>query len=134
MKKFLYMTTALAALGIAAPQVSAQDSISHQELYMQRDDAGTYRIFDENNPDGADVLMSENGQQPADCPDGTYFMDMDLQTDQVKQVRGCNTEDEYDVGQMSSDAMMDNGEPFGTVSTDDPGRYEDTFTLTPRVD
>jgi hypothetical protein len=129
-KKFLLATAAIALIG-TAPQAGAQTS--HPEIYMQQDDQGSWRMFGPEWPEGQEVLFSE-GQRPADCPAGAYFIEKDMQTDQYSQVRGCDTETAFDVSPMPSDMMTASGEPFGTPSTANPGQYEDTYLVTPRAD
>jgi hypothetical protein len=119
-KKLLFTTAALAALGLAAPQAGAQEELSHNWLYMQRDDAGDYRVFGDDYPEGRQVLY-EDGVRPQSCPEGAWFIEHDEQTGEFDQIRGCTTtETAFNVAPMTTAS----GEPFP----------EDTYLVTPRDD
>jgi hypothetical protein len=133
-KKILFATASIAALGLVAPHASAQGqadpNIAHQELYMQQDQAGTYRLFGPDFPVEGQEVLYEGGVRPADCPEGAWFIEQDEQSDEFQQVRGCATGDmAYDVSPMTPDMLA-----ARDGSTQGAGPNEDSYLVTPRAD
>ncbi len=71
MKKMLVITTAAAALMFAAAPSYAQDTTSNMYVTGEGENM---MVMGGDNAEGARVLRTENYAQPADCPEGSFYM------------------------------------------------------------
>ncbi len=105
---------ASASLGLPGSIASAQDApaggagseLAHEDMFVNRDEAGMYRIYGPDNMEGTELLMGENGAAPADCPEGSFYRNAD------NMIVACGTDETFGVGPFEEGAMMSSGDPF----------------------
>ncbi len=105
---------ASASLGLTVSIATAQDQpaggpgteLAHDEMFVNRDDAGMYRVYGPDNMEGSELLMGEGGAAPADCPEGSYYRNAD------NMIVACGTAEIFGIGPVEAGAMMSSGDPY----------------------
>jgi hypothetical protein len=103
MKRIL-MSAAAAAVLLSAGHVFAQDE---SEMYVTRGEGDQWTIHGGTaGAEGSEVLKGENGAEPANCSEGSYWM-----TDQ-NMIRACGTDEEMGFAEIPEGQQTAEGEEY----------------------
>jgi hypothetical protein len=114
MKNLLKITAATAALALGVSGANAA-------LLLHTDPVSDEKVvINTETETEAPVLMSTDGQPPAHCPEGTFFITVDP-NDQSEIVNACVTGEQWFVGRADDGTFAAQGHPEGTfLLTQDP--------------
>ena len=101
----------LLAISIATLMAGTSLAVAQQsEMYLNREESGTYRIFGPDNTEGTELLVGENGASPADCPEGSFYRNAD------NMIAGCGTDEVFGVAPIEEGTMMSSGQAYPKTS------------------
>lgn len=105
MKDLLKITAATAALALGVSGANAA-------LLLHQNEQGQKVVINTDTESEAQVLESADGQPPADCPEGTFFIVTDA-NDQTQIVNECVTGAQYFIGEADDGTFAAQGYPEG---------------------
>jgi len=100
------MIKSLLAASTLALLTTVSQAADTEKMYLSNM-GGKHMVMGGSNAMGSEVMMGE-GQKPANCPAGGYYM-----TDSSQQmVMACDNDTRYSLSAPESGAMMANGKPY----------------------
>jgi hypothetical protein len=109
MKNFLKITAATAALAFGVTGANA-------ELLLHSDPNSDEKVVINTETESeAPVLMSTDGQPPADCPEGTFFLFEDPNDDMKQVVTECVSGTRFIAGEIGEGTMPGQDIPEGAL-------------------